>query len=149
MWSKARRGGRNFSGRIRTDVIPALTRTTSPVRPRRGRERMFRNKQEGPYKLDALRCSPSSGRSRKNKTSLAEAGFKKNLVGKEGFEPSTSCSRSMRADQAALLPGVFGSGRHLKGGCYKGTLKTLFRQLEPGSPQAAAIRSLMREIVPP
>ena len=33
--------------------------------------------------------------------------IKKKLVGKGGFEPPTSCSRSMRANQAALLPEHF------------------------------------------
>ena len=30
----------------------------------------------------------------------------KELVGKAGFEPATSCSRSKRASQAALLPDI-------------------------------------------
>ncbi len=30
-----------------------------------------------------------------------------NLIGEEGFEPSTSWSRTKRASQAALLPAVF------------------------------------------
>ena len=39
-----------------------------------------------------------------SRVGLTQRGAKNNMVGVKGFEPSTSCSQSRRATQAALHP---------------------------------------------